>query len=89
MEDPYSREAVLALVAAIAGDLRSAIENYEMLAPAGGGRTLIERVNEQRIGWGFNTISDALQLTVISALCLIWDTTPRAASIWEVKRRLR
>ena len=52
-------------------------------------RGLIERVNEQRIGWGFNTISDALQLTVISALCRIWDTTPRAASIWEVKRRLR
>jgi hypothetical protein len=88
MNDPYSLDAIAALVAAIDRDVCAAVENYEMLAPAGGGGTLVERVNEQRIGLGFNTILDALQLTVITALCRIWDTTPRAASIWEVKRRL-
>lgn len=89
LKDLNSRDAVLALLAAINGDLSVAIENYEMLAPAGGGWTLVERVNEQRIGWGFNTISDALQLTVISALARIWDTTKGAASVWELKKRLR
>jgi hypothetical protein len=40
MQDPHSRDAVLALVKAIADDLHVAIVNYEVFAPSGNDQSL-------------------------------------------------
>jgi hypothetical protein len=74
---------------AIGEDLYFAIANYEIFAPSAQDATLIERVNEKGSHAGFNVVSEALQLTVISALCRIWDKTSDAARMAEIARRLR
>jgi hypothetical protein len=59
-----------------------------MFAPSANDQSLVDRVNEASIAWGFNVVSEALQLNVISALCRIWDDTKGAAGIPLVRKRL-
>jgi AbiU2 len=87
-QDLYSREAIVALVKTIANDLSVAVANYEMFAPSANDQSLFDRVNEGSIGWGFNVVSEALQLNVLSALCRIWDDTKGAAGIPLLRKRL-
>jgi len=75
------------LVRTIAEDLSVAVANYEMFAPSANDQSLADRVNEAGIGWGFNVVSEALQLNVLSALCRVWNGT-KGAGIPLVKTRL-
>jgi hypothetical protein len=47
-----------------------AVRTGRQAGASGGDPALIERVNDQQIHDAFNVISDALQLTAISSLCL-------------------
>jgi hypothetical protein len=67
------KEAILRLAKVIGEELDVAIANYGVFAPSGRDTALIERVNAGGIHEGFNVVSEALQLAVISTLCRIWD----------------
>jgi len=74
----------------ISDDLYQAVAYYEVFAPSGLDPALIERVNSHQIHEGFNVISEALQLGVITTLCRIWDKRSRdTARVTEIARRLR
>ena len=85
--NPHSAIGRLALV--INHDLDQAVAYYEVYAPSGISAPLIERVNQSQIHEGFNVVSEALELGVITTLCRIWDKTRGTARIAEVKSRLR
>ena len=59
------------------------------LNPSGLSEPLIERVNQHLIHEGFNVVSEALELGVITTLCRIWDKTRGTASVTDVMSRLR
>jgi len=77
------------LALAINHDLDQAVAYYEVYAPSGVCAPLIERVNQNQIHEGFNVVSEALELGVITTLCRIWDKTRGTARITEVMSRLR
>jgi hypothetical protein len=81
--------AIMRLAQTISDDLCLAVEYYEVFAPSGLDPALIARVNARHIHAGFNVVSEALQLGVITALCRIWDKTRGTARITEVVSRLR
>jgi hypothetical protein len=80
---------IVRLVVAINDDLCQAIAYYELSAPSGLCAPLIERVNQHLIHEGFNVVSEALELGVITILCRIWDKTRGTVRITEVVSRLR
>jgi hypothetical protein len=77
------------LAKVIGEELDVAVANYEVFAPSGRDTSLIERVNAGGIHEGFNVVSEALQLTVISTLCRIWDKRSSTARLAEIAKRLR
>jgi AbiU2 len=83
------KEAILRLAKVIGEELDVAIANYEVFAPSGRDTALIERVNAGGIHEGFNVVSEALQLAVISTLCRIWDKRSSTARLAEITTRLR
>jgi hypothetical protein len=80
---------IVRLAVSINDDLCQAIVYYELFAPSGLSAPLIERVNRHLIHEGFNVVSEALELGVITTLCRIWDKTRGTARITEVVSRLR
>jgi hypothetical protein len=80
---------IVRLVVAINDDLCQAIAYYELSAPSGLCAPLIERVNQHLIHEGFNVVSEALELGVITILCRIWDKRRGTARITEIVSRLR
>ncbi|MFZ2107047.1 MAG: hypothetical protein WAV18_17015 [Roseiarcus sp.] len=80
---------IMRLAQTITDDLYQAVAYYEVLALSGLNSALIERVNNRKIHEGFNVVSEALQLGVITTLCRIWDKTRGTARITEVVSRLR
>jgi hypothetical protein len=89
MDEADDRKRLRALVEAVSDDLWIAIANYEVYAPTGFDRALIQRVNGTKIEPAFNVVSQALEATAISALCRIWDKTGDAARIAEIEKLLR
>jgi hypothetical protein len=83
------QDAIARLTARINADLCQAIIYYEMFAPSGLSVPLIERANHHQIHEGFNVVSEALELGVITTLCRIWDKRTGTARISEVASRLR
>jgi hypothetical protein len=83
-----SHSAIGRLALAINHDLDQAVAYYEVYAPSGVCAPLIERVNQNQIHEGFNVVSEALELGVITTLCRIWDKTRGTARITEVMSRL-
>jgi hypothetical protein len=83
------KEEMLRLAKVIGEELCAAIAYYEIFAPSGRDAALIERVNAGGIHGGFNVVSEALQLAVISTLCRIWDKSSDTARLAEIARRLR
>jgi hypothetical protein len=79
MDEAEDRERLRALVEAVSDDLWIAIANYEVYAPTGFDRALIQRVNGTNMEPAFNVVSQALEAMTISALCRIWDKTGDAA----------
>jgi hypothetical protein len=84
-----SHSAIGRLALAINHDLDQAVAYYEVYAPSGVCAPLIERVNQNQIHEGFNVVSEALELGVITTLCRIWDKTRGTVRITEVMSRLR
>lgn len=84
-----SKIAIVQLAQTISDELDQAVAYYELFAPSGRDPALIDRVNRRQIHEGFNFVSEALQLGVITTLCRIWDKTRGTARITEVARRLR
>ena len=80
---------IVRLAVSINDDLCQAIVYYELFAPSGLSAPLIERVNRHLIHEGFNVVSEALELGVITTLCRIWDKTRGTASMTDVMSRLR
>ena len=80
---------IVHLTVAINDDLSQAIAYYELSAPSALSAPLIERVNQHLIHEGFNVVSEALELGVITILCRIWDKRRGTARITEVVSRLR
>ena len=70
-------------------DLCQAVIYYEVFAPSGLHAPLLDRVNHHQIHEGFNVVSEALELGVITTLCQIWDKTRGTARITEVVSRLQ
>jgi hypothetical protein len=81
--------AIGRLATIINHDLDQAVAYYEVYAPSGISAPLIERVNHNQIHAGFNVVSEALELGVITTLCRIWDKRRGTARITEVVSRLR
>jgi L-aminopeptidase/D-esterase-like protein len=75
MDEADDSKRLRALVEAVSDDLWIAIANYEVYAPTGLDRAVIERVDGTDIEPAFNVVSQALEATTISALCRIWDKT--------------
>ena len=84
-----SHSAIGRLALAINHDVDQAVAYYEVYAPSGVCAPLIERVNQNQIHEGFNVVSEALELGVITTLCRIWDKTRGTARISEAVSRLR
>jgi hypothetical protein len=63
------KEEILRLAKVIGEELYAATANYEIFALSSRDAALIERVNVGGIHDGFNVVSEALQLAVISTLC--------------------
>jgi hypothetical protein len=74
---------IVRLVIAINDDLCQAIAYYELFEPSGLSEPLIERVNQHLIHEGFNVVSEALELGVITTLCRIWDKRRGTASVTD------
>src|ERR1700745_4120313 len=81
--------AITRLAQAISDDLCQVIIYYKVFAPSGLDASLIDRVNQNKIHEGFNVVSEALELGVITILCRIWDKRRGTARITEVVSRLR
>ena len=81
--------AIGRLAAIINHDLDQAVAYCEVYAPSGISDPLIERVNQHLIHEGFNVVSEALELGVITILCRIWDKRHGTARITEVVSWLR
>jgi AbiU2 len=77
------------LVKAVSDDLWIAIANYEVYALTAFDASLIQKVNEREVYTAFNVVSAALEASVISTLCRIWDKTGDAARIAEIEKLLR
>jgi hypothetical protein len=84
-----SKIAIIRLAQTMNDDLCQAVIYYEVFAPSGLRAPLLDRVNHHQIHEGFNVVSEALELGVISTLCRIWDKTRGTARITEVARRLQ
>jgi transcriptional regulator with XRE-family HTH domain len=84
-----SETEIRRLADTISEELYQAIAYYETYTPSGLDPALIGRVNRSGIHPGFNVVSEALQLGVITTLCRIWDKTRGSARIAEIARRLR
>jgi hypothetical protein len=80
---------IMRLARAISEDLCQAVIYYDVFAPSGLHTALILPVNVLEIHEGFNVISEALELGVITILCRIWDKSRGTARITEVARRLQ
>jgi hypothetical protein len=83
------KSAIMRLAQTINDDMSLAIAYYEIFAPSGLDQTVIDRVNRHGIHEGFNVVSEALELGVITTLCRIWDKRRGTARITEVVSRLR
>ena len=83
------KATMMRLAQTISDDLLWAVAYYEVFAPSGRDSALIDRVNSHQIHPGFNIVSEALQLSVVTTLCRIWDKTRGTARITEVASRLR
>lgn len=81
--------AIQRLAQTIGDNLYQAVAYYEVFAPSGSDPGLIDRVNSHQVHEGFNVVSEALQLGVITALCRIWDKTRGTARIPEIASSLR
>jgi hypothetical protein len=81
--------AIVRLAQTINDDLSMAVAYYELFAPSGLDPALIDRVNEHQIARGFNVVSEALELGVITTLCRIWDKRRGTARMTEVVSSLR
>lgn len=68
----------------IGDDLNRAVAYYEVYVPTGQNQKVIDSVNSKKVHEAFNVISEALQLSVISALCRIWDNTKSTSGINKV-----
>jgi hypothetical protein len=85
------KRAVVKMAEAVRRDLQLAIANYAVFVPAACDGQLHDRVNRMPSpggGHAFNVISDALQLTLIAALCRLWDKRRDAAHIPNLATRL-
>jgi len=80
---------VVRLAAAINSDLYQALAYYEVFAPSGSDAKLIHRVTSAEIHYGFNVISESLQLGCILALCRLWDKPKGSAHIPAMARELQ
>jgi AbiU2 len=83
------KTVIMRLAQAISEDLYQAVAYYEVFVPSARDPALIDCVNSHQIHEGFNVISEALQLGVITTLCRIWDKRRGTARIAEIARRLR
>jgi AbiU2 len=81
--------AIIRLAQTMNDDLCQAVIYYEMFVPSGLHAPLLDRVNHHQIHEGFNVVSEALELGVITTLCRIWDKTRGTARITEVVNRLQ
>jgi AbiU2 len=81
--------AIMNLAQTMNDDLCQAVIYYEVFAPSGLHAPLRDRVNHHQIHEGFNVVSEALELGVITTLCRIWDKTRGTARITEVASRLQ
>lgn len=81
-------QKIIRLAEAISDDLYQAVLYQEIFAPSGLDTEFINRVNSRQIHEGFNVVSEALELGVITILCRIWDKTRGTARIAEVAKRL-
>jgi AbiU2 len=81
--------AIIRLAETMNDDLCQAAIYYEVFAPSGLHAPLLDRVNHHQIHEGFNVVSEALELGVITILCRIWDKTRGTARITEVVSRLK
>src|ERR1700745_3635436 len=81
--------AITRLAQAISDDLCQVIIYYKVFAPSGLDASLIDRVNQNKIHEGFNVVSEALELGVLTILCRIWDKTRGTARMTEVASRLQ
>jgi hypothetical protein len=81
--------AIIRLAQTMNDDLCQAVIYYEVFAPSGLHAPLLDRVNHHQIHGGFNVVSEALELGVITVLCRIWDKTHGTARITEVVSRLQ
>jgi hypothetical protein len=80
---------IMRLAQTMNNDLCQAVIYYEVFAPSGLHAPLLDRVNNHQIHEGFNVVSEALELGVITTLCRIWDKTRGTARITEVASRLQ
>ena len=80
--------AIMRLAQTMNDDLCKAVVYYEVFAPTGLHAPLLDRVNHHQIHEGFNVVSEALELGVITILCRIWDKTRGTARITEIASRL-
>ena len=69
-------------------DLCQAVIYDEVFAPSGLHAPLLDRVNHHQIHEGFNVVSEALELGVITTLCQICQKTRGTTRITEVASRL-
>jgi hypothetical protein len=83
------KTAIARLAQVISEDLYQAIAYFEVFVPSARNPALIDLINSNQIHEGFNVISEALQLGVITTLCRIWDKRRGTARIAEIARRLR
>src|SRR5258708_35954718 len=81
--------AVMRLAQTINDELYQAVAYYEVYAHSALDPALVDRVNSHQIHEGFNVVSEALQLGVITTLCRIWDKTHGTARMTEIATRLR
>jgi hypothetical protein len=81
--------AIIRLAQTMNDDLCQAVIYYEVFASSGLHAPLLDRVNHHQIQEGFNVVSEALELGVITTLCRIWDKTRGTARITEVASRLQ
>jgi AbiU2 len=81
--------AIIRLIQIMNDDLCQAVIYYEVFAPSGLHAPLLARVNHHQIHEGFNVVSEALELGVITILCRIWDKRRGTARITEVASRLQ
>lgn len=70
-------------------NIADAIRCYELFAPTGQDRSLIDHVNATGLNPGFNIISDALHREAIAALCRIHEQDRATTNLQSVAKTAR